>query len=117
MVRPRVARGMSARQVVHRSCINVPGLECGAFFARSGHHGYERALRMDRGPETTTSLASPPTSSPAIGLTGREHRMPVLLAPTLLDAQQHAVAVDVGDLQVRNFGHAKAGTAGHAQCG
>jgi hypothetical protein len=36
MVRPRVARGMRVRLVVLRSCINVSGLERGAFFTRSG---------------------------------------------------------------------------------
>src|SRR5215467_13605465 len=34
-----------------------------------------------------------------------EHRVSILLPLALLDADQHAFAVDVGDLEVGNLGH------------
>ncbi len=39
--------------------------------------------------------------------------MPAALAT--LDADQHALAVDIGDLERRDLGHAQAGAIGHRQ--
>src|SRR5215469_4864236 len=47
----------------------------------------------------------------------REHRMPVLLALPLFDADQHALAVDVRHLEVGNFGDTQTGAVGHAEGG
>src|SRR5262249_30343565 len=46
-----------------------------------------------------------------------EHGVAVLLALALLDAQQHALAFDVGDLEVGDLGHAQAGTISDAERG
>ena len=43
--------------------------------------------------------------------------MTVSLALALLDAQQHALAFDVGNLEVGDLGHAQAGTIGDAERG
>ena len=43
--------------------------------------------------------------------------MPVLLALPLLDADQHALAVDVGDLEVGDLGDTQTGAVGHAEGG
>ncbi|MET4221130.1 hypothetical protein ABIB00_006365 [Bradyrhizobium sp. LB14.3] len=44
-----------------------------------------------------------------------EHDVAVLAAFALLDAEDHALAVDVGDLERDHFGGAQAGAIGHAQ--
>jgi len=49
MVRPRVARGMTARLAVRRSCINVSGLFVERFSAAPGHHGHARAFDLISG--------------------------------------------------------------------
>jgi hypothetical protein len=45
----------------------------------------------------------------------REHDVTVLAAFALLDADDHALAVNVGDLERDDFGGAQAGAVGHAQ--
>src|SRR5882672_8977540 len=45
----------------------------------------------------------------------REHDVTVLAAFALLDANDHLLAVDVGDLERDDLGGAQAGAVGHAQ--
>ena len=47
----------------------------------------------------------------------REHRVAILAALALLDTEQHALAVDVVDLEVRDLGHAQARAIGDAERG
>ena len=44
---------------------------------------------------------------------GREQGVGVLASLAALDPKQHALAVDVGDLQYRDFCDAKAGAVGY----
>ena len=46
---------------------------------------------------------------------GREHHVAVLAALALLDADDHPLAVDVGDLERDDLGGAQARAVGHAQ--
>jgi hypothetical protein len=46
----------------------------------------------------------------------RKHRVAVPAALALLNPDQHAAAVDIVDLEMRDFRHAKSGTIGHAEC-
>src|SRR6202030_3367522 len=45
----------------------------------------------------------------------REHDEAILLPLALLNAQQHALAVDIGDLQRDDLGYAQARAIGHAE--
>jgi len=45
----------------------------------------------------------------------RQHHVTVLAAFALFDADDHALAVDVGDLERDHFSGAQAGAIGHAQ--
>ena len=47
----------------------------------------------------------------------REHHIAIPLALALLDPKRHALAVDVGHLQVRDLGHPEARTVGDAERG
>lgn len=47
----------------------------------------------------------------------REHGVAIAPALATLDAQQHALAVDVGNLQHRNLGDTQARAIGNRQCG
>ena len=48
---------------------------------------------------------------------GRQHGVSVALSFALLDAQQHALGIDVGDPQGNHFGDPQAGAVGHHQGG
>ena len=61
--------------------------------------------------------AAPSTSCAAARAAGREHRVAVLAALALLDAQRHALAVDVGDLQADDLARTQARAVGQRQRG
>ena len=58
----------------------------------------------------------PPPDTQAVEEDGREHGVTVLAPLALFDAQGHAIAVDVADLECRHFRSAQASTVGERKC-
>lgn len=57
-----------------------------------------------------------PPGAQALEQNGREHRVAILAAFALLDAQGHALTIDVADLQCDDLAHAQASAVGNRQC-
>ena len=57
----------------------------------------------------------PPPIAQQLQQLRREHDKAILLPFALLDAQQHALVIDVGDLQRDDLGHTQTGAIGHAE--
>ena len=58
---------------------------------------------------------SAPPSAECLEQARREHGIAILLTLALLDAKDHALAVDVTDLEVNHFADPQAGAVGHRQ--
>src|ERR1700692_4272033 len=64
----------------------------------------------------TLRVGHAPPDTQALEQHRREHRVAVAAALALLDAQRHALAVDVADLQRHHFARTQPGTVGDRQC-
>src|ERR1700687_1772756 len=64
----------------------------------------------------TLRVGHAPPDTQALEQDRREHRVAVAAALALLDAQRHALAVDVADLQRHHFARTQPGTVGDRQC-
>lgn len=60
-------------------------------------------------------MSDTPPSAQTLQQDGAEHGVAILGAITLLHAQCHALAVDVGDLEVNDFTGTQASAIGHLQ--
>jgi hypothetical protein len=102
-------------------CIETPLIEPGGLGC--GMAGPVELARRDRlawllaGEEPATWPHHPPPLPQDVEQVGREHDIAVLAALALLDPDQHAGAVDVGDLEVGDLRDAQAAAIGDAQRG
>jgi len=83
----------------------------GAIELARGH----RLRRIAARKQPTPGPRRPPPGAQQIEQARREHDVTVLAAFALLDANDHLLAVDVGDLERDHLGGAQAGALGHAQ--
>ena len=74
----------------------------------------EQPSTGQHGPLATSFL--PPRSQQSEEI-GRKHRIAIPPALAALDADQHALAVDIADLECGDLSDPKAGTIGNTQCG
>src|SRR6267378_4036245 len=84
----------------------------GAIELARGH----RLRRVAAREQPTLRLRRLPPGPQQVEQARREHDVTVLAAFALLHADDHPLAVDVGDLERDDFGGAQAGAVGHAQC-
>ena len=110
-------RGEAVAQRMHRDALVELGGLCG------GVTGAVELARGDRlggllaGKEPAARPRHPPPLPQEVEQVGREHREAVLAPLALLDPDQHAGAVDVGDLEVGDLGDAQAAAVSDAEGG
>src|SRR5271169_6391941 len=73
------------------------------------------ADRIEPGKQPAPRLRDLPPVAQQFQQLRREHDEAILLPLALLDAQQHALAVDIGDLQRDDLGYTQARAIGHAE--
>ena len=83
----------------------------GAIELARGH----RLRRIAAREQPTPGPRRPPPGAQQVEQARREHDVTVLAAFALLDANDHLLAVDVGDLERDHLGGAQAGAVGYAQ--
>src|ERR1700680_2865178 len=113
--------GYIVPQRVHgHALVNVCGLGGGMDGAVQLPRG-ERVDGIEAGKQppalehATLRMGHPPPDAQALEQDRREHRVAVAAALALLDAQGHALAVNVADLQRHHFAGAQAGAVGDRQ--
>ena len=67
------------------------------------------------GPVTALGMTQAPPGAQPLQQHRAEHGVAVLASLALLDAQRHALAVDVGDLECDDLAHTQARAVGHRQ--
>src|SRR5271168_4430560 len=77
--------------------------------------GRHRVDRIEAGKQPAPRLRDLPPVAQQLQQLRREHHEAILLPLALLDAQQHALAVDIGDLQRDDLGYAQARAIGDAE--
>jgi hypothetical protein len=107
--------GEAVPQGVQRDALvdvrHLGGGVAGAVELARGH----RLGRIAAGEQPTSGPRGLPPGPQQVEQARREHDVTVLAAFALLDADDHALAVDIGDLERDHFGGAQAGAVGHAQ--
>ena len=115
--------GKAVTQRVHRDSLvdqrHVGGRTDGAVELAHGQriHGVESWEQPSVGEDLPLGVGGAPPGALPLQQQGREHRVAVLAALALFDAQRHALAVDVGDLQADDLARAQAGAIGQRQRG
>src|SRR3954447_18909951 len=75
----------------------------------------ERVERVLSGEQPDLGPGDPPPVPQELEELRREHRKAVLASLALLDPEQHALGIDVADLERHDLGHAQARTIGSAE--
>lgn len=79
--------------------------------------GGERLGRVAAGEQPAPRPGLPPPGAQQVQQVGREHDVTILAALALLDPDQHAGGVDIGDLEVDDLRGAQAAAIGDAERG
>ena len=106
---------------VHRHPLVDPGRQRGGVHGAVELAGAQRLNRVEAGkqPAAVEHLAlrpgHPPPGAQALEQQRRQHGVAILAPLALLDAQGHALTVDIADLQPDHLAGAQAGAVGHRQ--